>query len=651
MKIAIFADNFYPEISGISDSVVLLAKELSELGHEIHFFAPKYSAKDHAKANLPNKELDLGENIKFHRFWSLPFLGSPTGQSRIVIPYGLSLLKFHKEKFDIIYTQDPYGMGMEALLMSKMFGIPMIGTNHTPITEFTSYLPLSNKFFDWIGLNFVSWYYNRCKFVTAPYAKILEEMKTYGLKRDSMELSNPIDLKNFIAPSEEQKNKLKEKYALSKNTVIYTGRLAPEKQVDVIIKAVAEIKKTIPDVMLVITGIGNAQDDLRKMVKKLGLENSVKFFGRVDDDTHIELYQASDVFSVMSTAETQCISMMKAMSVGIPSVAADAWALPNYLGRDEKRGFVVPVGDSLALAEKLQLLLHNTALAKRMGEEGKLYVQNFSARGVAEKWQEIFKKFSNQTVEQVDNLKLSIVIPAYNEERYLGKCLEAVFNEIEKSNRDIEVVVVDNASTDKTSEIAKSFSGVKLVYEPKKGLSQARHSGYLASAGDIIANVDSDSTIPAGWIEKVFVEFSKNPNLVALSGPYLYPEMPRLTNFMIHVYYFIGLIGHIINHHFFKIGAMLQGGNFVLRRTALEKVGGYDTTIGFYGEDTDIARRIQKVGLVKFMFEFKMHTSSRRFEEEGIIMTGLRYITNHFWVIIFKRPFSKAYNDIRDEEI
>ncbi|MEI7890407.1 MAG: glycosyltransferase family A protein [bacterium] len=244
-------------------------------------------------------------------------------------------------------------------------------------------------------------------------------------------------------------------------------------------------------------------------------------------------------------------------------------------------------------------------------------------------------------------MKLSIVIPAYNEEKYIGKCLESVFAELKKIKRDVEVVVVDNASTDKTSEVVKSFVDVKLVYESKKGLSQARNSGYLASTGEIIANVDSDSEIPEGWIEKVFVEFEKNPNLVALSGPYLYPEMPKLTNFFIHVYYAIGFVGHIINHHFFKIGAMLQGGNFILRRSALQKINGYDTSIDFYGEDTDIARRISKVGLVKFMFSLKMHTSSRRFQDEGIIMTGFRYVINHFWVIIFKKPFTKKFKDIR----
>ena len=378
------------------------------MGHEIHFFGAKYSAKDHAKANLPNKELEMGANVKFHRFWSLPFLGSPTGQSRIVVPFGLRILKYRKEKFDIVYTQSPYGMGAEAFLMSRFLGIPLIGTNHTPITEFTGYLPLSNKFFDWIGLKFVSWYYNRCEFVSAPFQGILDEMKKYGLKRPNLELSNPVDLTNFVPVSNEEKKELKKKYSLGEKVVIHTGRLAPEKQADVVIRAMAEVVKKMPEAELIITGMGSAEKDLKSLVKKLGLESSVKFFGRVDEKTHVETYQASELFAVMSKAETQCLSMMKAMSVGLPSVAADAWALPNYLGRDEKRGFVVPVGDVSVLAEKILLLLQNPELAERMGQEAIEYVKQFSARSVAEKWQEIFSTYADKHKEAVENLAVEL---------------------------------------------------------------------------------------------------------------------------------------------------------------------------------------------------------------------------------------------------
>lgn len=242
-------------------------------------------------------------------------------------------------------------------------------------------------------------------------------------------------------------------------------------------------------------------------------------------------------------------------------------------------------------------------------------------------------------------MKLSFVIPAYNEEALIGKCLESILKQT--ANRpDIEIIVVNNASTDKTKEIVLSFSGVIVVDEPKKGLVNARHAGFLASKGDLIANIDADTMLTFGWIDKALEEFSKN-QLVALSGPYIYYDLSKIQNFFIKIYYFIGYLSHIVNHFVFHSGAMLQGGNFIVRRSALEKIGGFDTRISFYGEDTDIARRIQKVGRVKFTFKLPMYTSGRRLKKEGVLTMALRYSINYIWVIIFKRPFTKNYLDVR----
>lgn len=245
-------------------------------------------------------------------------------------------------------------------------------------------------------------------------------------------------------------------------------------------------------------------------------------------------------------------------------------------------------------------------------------------------------------------MKLSIVIAAYNEEGYIGKCVESVLRQKKAlKNRDIEVVVVNNASIDQTREIALSYEGVKVVDESNKGLVRARQAGYVASTGDVIANLDSDGWLTDAWIEKVFAEFEKDKKLVGLSGPYVYPEMSWIFNGVVKFWYAVGLLFHYINQYILRRGAMMQGGNFVVRRSAMEKIGGFDTTIEFYGEDTDIACRIQKVGKVKFTYALSMFTSSRRFKGEGILKTGFHYGINHIWPILFGRPFTLSYNDFR----
>lgn len=245
-------------------------------------------------------------------------------------------------------------------------------------------------------------------------------------------------------------------------------------------------------------------------------------------------------------------------------------------------------------------------------------------------------------------MKLSIVIPAYNEEKYIARCLQSVIGQIETlgGKRDIEIVVVNNASVDRTAEIVAEFAGVSLVYESERGLVRARQAGFAASTGDLIANVDADSKLPEGWIEKVFVEFEKNEKLVALSGPFIYNHSSRWSAFFVALWYRVGQVTHFVNQYVLKRGAMLQGGNFILRRSALEKIGGYDTSIDFWGEDTDIAKRISKVGRVKFTFKLPMITSPRRFRKDGFLVAAWKYFINYVWVLIFSRPFIKKYEEI-----
>ncbi len=244
-------------------------------------------------------------------------------------------------------------------------------------------------------------------------------------------------------------------------------------------------------------------------------------------------------------------------------------------------------------------------------------------------------------------MKLSFSIPAHNEEERIWRCLESVLRELKRGKYQAEIIVVDNASTDRTAEVARSYGGVQVVSEPTKGLLFARQRGYLSSHGELLANIDADTILTEGWIKTVIEEFDKDPNLVALSGPYIYYDLPWTARQATKAFYAVGMFFHYLSILFTGRGTMVQGGNFVLRRTALDKIGGFNTNISFYGEDTDIARRISQVGKIKFTFRLPMQTSGRRLAEEGVCVTGLRYAINHFWVLLSGKPFTKKYEDLR----
>ncbi len=389
MKIATFTDNFYPEISGISDSIIAFAREFSRRGHELVIYAPQYAARDYGRAGPETGEIKINERVKIRRLPSLPFPHSPTGQSRIVLPLLKAYFSLRQQRPDLIHSQSPFGSGWEALLAAKLLRLPLVGTNHTPIKEFMVYsgmnFPLAVRAME----RYFVWYYNRTEFVTAPSGGILKEMVKAGLRRPRQAVSNPVDTRSFSPADAARKGGLKKELGLGPRAMLYTGRLAPEKHVDVIIRAAALVKRELGEINLVITGRGLARPGLEKLASELDLSRNVKFLGMVAESFLPRIYQAADVFAVMSTAETQCLSLMHAFASGLPAVAARARALPEYIRRET--GFLVAPGDYKALAEKIIWLFRHPPERAKMGRQAREYVQQFRVEKIADIWEKIYQ--------------------------------------------------------------------------------------------------------------------------------------------------------------------------------------------------------------------------------------------------------------------
>ena len=246
-------------------------------------------------------------------------------------------------------------------------------------------------------------------------------------------------------------------------------------------------------------------------------------------------------------------------------------------------------------------------------------------------------------------MRISFVIPAYNEEANIGACIEAIQREIARTSADAEIIVANNSSTDSTKEIAVRHAGVRVVDEPHKGITWARQAGYMASTGALVANIDADVRIPSGWLTTVFSRFEKYPELVALSGPFIYGDLSLWAQMLTRIFYALGLMSSLASELLKGGGAMLQGGNFVLRRDALERIGGFNTEIEFYGEDTDMALRIANEGRVEWTFDLPVYSSGRRLKQEGVLRTGALYAANHFAISMTGKPVTKKYSDIRPE--
>lgn len=204
------------------------------------------------------------------------------------------------------------------------------------------------------------------------------------------------------------------------------------------------------------------------------------------------------------------------------------------------------------------------------------------------------------------NPKISVVIPAFNEEKLLPRCLQSLQNQA-YSRENYEVIVVDNGSTDKTAQIAKKFGATVYRYTDIKKCGAARQFGTTKASAPIIAFTDADCRVANDWF-KTIDTLMKDPTLVCVGGKIL----PDKDNFILFCIYTFYDIFHLLNQRFHK--TILWGSNLAVRKNALKQIGGFNTTLAT-SDDWDMVIRLQKkFGKKSVLYTKNMHvyTSTRK---------------------------------------
>ncbi len=230
--------------------------------------------------------------------------------------------------------------------------------------------------------------------------------------------------------------------------------------------------------------------------------------------------------------------------------------------------------------------------------------------------------------------KISVIIPAHNEENYIESCIKSVKSQ---SFKNYEIIVVDNGSNDNTSKIAANL-GVKVVFEPTIGLTMAREKGRKVARGELLVYIDADTIIPPSYLSRIFMFFVSRKDVVAASNPFLFYDGDWRINTFTKIFFrnFLPIYNSILK--IVNCPKIILGGNFAVRAKNLENIGGFNKNIKFYGEDTDISKRISKEGNIAFINDLYTFTSARRYNQEGIIVTLFKYFTNYFSMLILNKP-------------
>jgi peptidoglycan/xylan/chitin deacetylase (PgdA/CDA1 family)/GT2 family glycosyltransferase len=237
---------------------------------------------------------------------------------------------------------------------------------------------------------------------------------------------------------------------------------------------------------------------------------------------------------------------------------------------------------------------------------------------------------------------VSVVIPAYDEEDYLPSCLESIRKQDYAG--EYEVIVVDNASTDNTAKIALDW-GAKVVYEGKRSPACARQRGAEIATGEIIAFIDADTQAPTWWLSTIVSHLVRNPKTVAITGPYAFCDAGRFTKITSYISNFISIVIDQLFRKVLNKGGAIWGCNFAVRRSALLEVGGFDTSIKFYGEEYEFSLRLKRVGKGGIIPRLFVLTSARRLKRIGVVNQYWNWIVDYFSVLFWYKPISEKLED------
>ena len=242
--------------------------------------------------------------------------------------------------------------------------------------------------------------------------------------------------------------------------------------------------------------------------------------------------------------------------------------------------------------------------------------------------------------------KLSIVIPALNEEKFIGNVINDILN---STYKDYEIIVSDSGSEDNTKGVVKNFienyPGIRLVQAKKKGAAHARNNGAAYAKGEYILFLDADQRIPRNFIENSMNEM-KERNL-DMGGHY---SRPTGKKFIDKVFWFVS------NNLIFRPGqytvpAASTGSGLIVKRSLHEKIKGFDEEIEVV-HDHDYVRRGSKIGKFRMLKHEKSKFNMRRFDEEGRLKLYAKYILLIFFYLFRskKTPFEYEFGKHRNSK-
>jgi glycosyltransferase involved in cell wall biosynthesis len=362
LRVLYLSDVAWPRVNGVSTSIAVFRRELLALGHEVPLLAPRYgepaAPDDPAIVRLDGRRVPFDPEDRF-----VP--------ARRFVQAAAAL------DFDLVHVQTPFAAHVAGRRIARRRGAPLVETWHTDFEHyFEHYVPFVPAFAARAVARTIARRVGRgVDHLIVPSSDIDDAIGAYGVSTPRTVLPTGLAA-GELGPGDGAAFRSRHGIHPHRPVVVHVGRIAGEKNLDFLLRAVAAARREVPELLFVIAGEGPAKPALRHLASELGFGDSILWLGYLDRRTELaDVYSAGDLFAFASVTETQGLVLLEAMSLGVPVVAIAERGTRDLLAA--RRGGLVAEHDLESFAAAMLRLLRDRELRARSSTE---------ARDVAAAW-------------------------------------------------------------------------------------------------------------------------------------------------------------------------------------------------------------------------------------------------------------------------
>jgi glycosyltransferase involved in cell wall biosynthesis len=361
------SESYIPRLSGVVISLTSYAQALRADGHRVVIVAPAYP----------------GHRDEDPDVLRLPSVRNPADPGfPVALPLRARVLRDPRvQAADVVHAHSPFVMGRLARSAARRLGRPLLFTHHTLYHEYVHYVPwLSPRLTRPAVLRYVREFANRCDLVIAPSGVIREMLRTHGVTaRIEVLPTGTVDPRQ-TARADLRAARARYGIPADRPLLVTVSRLAPEKSVDVILRAFQQVSEP-PGAYLLVVGGGPSAASLEALARELGIGERVRFTGALPHEGALEVMAGADLFVFASQTETQGLVLVEAMAAGVPVVAVGVAGAAEAVVDGESGLLVSPGPDPLAAG--MRRLLADPTLRARLGRRGREIAAGYAAAALA----------------------------------------------------------------------------------------------------------------------------------------------------------------------------------------------------------------------------------------------------------------------------